>query len=265
MASATTYIPGIQTADVERYLVETGHRMAMAEFGIQKIVTQDGREHFVDKSGHFLAVPGDVRPMAKPLSFFTLQSICDYIKEDPDELFHGDGGWKYFLKISDANHVELLSPIYGETKQRATIAACAIDLRSDRQIRYTDPETFQTIVQTRFVDTEARKLLLQVAGNLKKEQGMQTADDGVSQKLTVMTGVSTTANVKWVNPTPLRMIRTFPEIEQPESAFVFRVNQEGECALFEDENAIWQLEAIDSIKAFLKEHVDETANVAIIG
>lgn len=80
-----------------------------------------------------------------------------------------------------------------------------------------------------------------------------------------MTGVSTTANVKWVNPTPLRMIRTFPEIEQPESAFVFRVNQEGECALFEDENAIWQLEAIESIKAFLKEHVDETANVAIIG
>lgn len=170
------------------------------------------------------------------------------------------------LQISDANHVNLLSPIFGESKQRATIATCSIDLRCDwKRIQYTDPETFQVIVQTRFVETEARKLLLQVAGNLKKEQGMQTADDGVSQKLSVMTGVSTTANVKWVNPTPLRMIRTFPEIEQPESAFVFRVNQDGECALFEDESAIWQLTAITSIKKFLQEHVDPTANVAVIG
>ena len=248
----------------QQYLVNIGQRLALAECRVQKITTDDGRELLLDKNGNFLEIPWKEEPEAKPLKFSTLQSICDYIAEDPDEIFHNDNV-KYMLQISDANHVYLLSPIFGESKQRATIATCSIDLKSDRQIRYTDPETFQVIVQTRFVETEARKLLLQVAGNLKKEQGMQTADDGVSQKLTVMTGVSTAANVKWVNPTPLRMIRTFPEIEQPESAFVFRVNQDGECALFEDENAIWQLTAIASIKKFLQEHVDPTANVAVIG
>lgn len=253
----------MNNAAVEQYLVDTGRRLAAAEYQVQKITTDDGRELLLDKNGKFIDIPLRIEPEAKPLKFSTLQSICDYIAEDPDGIFHGDV--KYMLQISDANHVYLLSPIFGESKQRATVAACEINLRSDRQIRYTDPETFQVIVQTRFVETDARKLLLQVAGNLKKEQGMQTADDGVSQKLTVMTGVSTAANVKWVNPTPLRMIRTFPEIEQPESAFVFRVNQDGECALFEDENAIWQLTAIASIKKFLQEHVDPTANVAVIG
>lgn len=250
-------------AAVEQYLVDTGRRLAAAEYQVQKITTDDGRELLLNKNGEFIDIPLRIEPEARPLKFSTLQSICDYIAEDPDEVFHGDV--KYMLQVSDANHVYLLSPIFGESKQRATVATCSIDLKSDRQIRYTDPETFQVIVQTRFVETDARKLLLQVAGNLKKEQGMQTADDGVSQKLTVMTGVSTSSNVKWVNPTPLRMIRTFPEIEQPESAFVFRVNKDGECALFEDENAIWQLTAIASIKKFLLEHVDPTANVAVIG
>lgn len=256
-------IMDMNNAAVEQYLVDTGRRLAAAEYQVQKITTDDGRELLLDKNGKFINIPLKVEPEAQTLKFSTLQSICDYIAEDPDGIFHDNV--KYMLQIKDANHVVLLSPIFGESKQRATIATCDIDLRSDKQIRYTDPETFQVIVQTRFVETEARKLLLQVAGNLKKEQGMQTADDGVSQKLTVMTGVSTSSNVKWVNPTPLRMIRTFPEIEQPESAFVFRVNQDGECALFEDENAIWQLTAIASIKKFLQEHVDPTANVAVIG
>ena len=258
------FMDNTNNAAVEQYLVDTGRRLAAAEYQVQKITTNDGRELLLDKNGKFINIPLKVEPEAQTLYFSTLQSICDYIAEDPDGIFHNDNV-KYMLQIFNANKVNLLSPIFGESKQRAVIATCSIDLRSGAPIRYTDPETFQVIVQTRFVETEARKLLLQVAGNLKKEQGMQTADDGVSQKLSVMTGVSTTANVKWVNPTPLRMIRTFPEIEQPESAFVFRVNQDGECALFEDENAIWQLTAIASIKKFLQEHVDPTANVAIIG
>jgi len=65
----------------------------------------------------------------------------------------------------------------------------------------------------------------------------------------------------------LRPYRTFLEIEQPASAFVFRLRRgrEGElptCALFEADGGRWKLEAIERIRDYLKEQLSEIAVIA---
>ncbi len=64
----------------------------------------------------------------------------------------------------------------------------------------------------------------------------------------------------------LRPFRTFREIEQPESEFLFRMQSSGNgvppmCALFEADGGAWRMEAIARIKTFLKE---KTSSVSII-
>ncbi|MEB9782308.1 hypothetical protein P4K16_30685, partial [Bacillus cereus] len=55
------------------------------------------------------------------------------------------------------------------------------------------------------------------------------------------------------NPVQLSPYRTFVEVEQPESKFVFRMREGARCGLFEADGGAWKLEAMNNIKEYLKE------------
>ena len=68
------------------------------------------------------------------------------------------------------------------------------------------------------------------------------------------------ANVESVevpNPIDLQPFRTFLEVDQPTSAFVFRIDKAGRCALFEADGGIWKNEAMENIKEYLEEKLSE--------
>ncbi|MEG2294316.1 MAG: hypothetical protein RR936_08180 [Carnobacterium sp.] len=46
--------------------------------------------------------------------------------------------------------------------------------------------------------------------------------------------------------------RTFLEVPQPESAFIFRLDDEGRCALFEADGGLWKNEAILNVRKYLE-------------
>ena len=82
----------------------------------------------------------------------------------------------------------------------------------------------------------------------------QYGDDGVSQKATIKTGIASKGEVLVPNPVKLRPYRTFLEVEQPESAFVFRMRDDNgrvECALFGADGGAWKNAAMKSIKEYL--------------
>ena len=80
---------------------------------------------------------------------------------------------------------------------------------------------------------------------------MQTADDGVSQKVTINKGVVTAEDVTIKNPVYLVPLRTFYEVEQPASPFVLRFNEGADVALFEGDGGAWKLKAVKNIKDWL--------------
>lgn len=69
----------------------------------------------------------------------------------------------------------------------------------------------------------------------------------------------------------LRPYRTFLEVEQPESKFIFRIregaNGEPSFKLVEADGGLWKYKAVTSIKDYLKDHLPEVLlkSITIIG
>ena len=79
----------------------------------------------------------------------------------------------------------------------------------------------------------------------------------MSQSVTVKTGIASVSNVKVPNPVVLRPYRTFTEIEQPESRFIFRMQEGGLCALFEADGGAWEKKAVINIKEYLSDKLSK--------
>lgn len=94
--------------------------------------------------------------------------------------------------------------------------------------------------------------MLQVIGNLKESHVNSASDDGVSQSVQINTGVASVATARVPNPVTLQPYRTFLEVKQPESKFVFRMREGMEAALFEADGGMWKIEAKQAIKEYLE-------------
>ena len=66
------------------------------------------------------------------------------------------------------------------------------------------------------------------------------------------------------NPVELAPYRTFPEVEQPISKFIFRMQEGPRAALYEADGGAWRNKAILSIKEYLQEELKELENIEII-
>ena len=96
---------------------------------------------------------------------------------------------------------------------------------------------------------------MKVVGNIKEENVRQVGDDGVSQSVVAKTGVATVEDVKVPNPVILAPYRTFVEVDQPESAFVFRMKNGPLAALFEADGGAWRNSAIEAVSSYLAEEL----------
>ncbi len=112
-------------------------------------------------------------------------------------------------------------------------------------------------LQANFQKNEELELVLKAVGNIEKRNGQEYSDDGCSQVATMKTGIATKADVIVPNPVELIPFRTFQEVGQPASKFVFRIGDKEVPAfkIVEAEGGIWKNEAISNIKAFLTEQL----------
>lgn len=193
---ATTQISPIYTnpeaARAEQeYLVGVGKSIAKAEE--QPIVTEIDGHKYVAYKGNFNRVrPVEPEEEKQPAAFetFSLQGLVDFIKTDVDGLF-GNPERRHIVRVTNVNKVEVFSPVTGFFKKRYLVAVCNALVPQIPFDKYMDAESFQIMVQTRFEESDNRALVLKLSGSLRSEQTMQTADDGVSQKVTINKGVAT--------------------------------------------------------------------------
>ena len=93
----------------------------------------------------------------------------------------------------------------------------------------------------------------------------ETKDDGVAQEVSTSRGVHVLSASRVPNPVFLKPFRTFLEVEQPESGFVLRMKPGGpgqekpQIALFECDGGRWEVQAVESIAAWLTEQVPGVA------
>lgn len=193
-------------------------------------------------------------PMANSLAVNTLTSIVDYIKGKPEELRD-----TMILHVISPTEVRLYSGLVDERSREQLMNAKAI-VNEFTFDHYYDQERFLIELQANFLDTEDLIVLKQVAGNIQSGTTANYDDDGVSQKTTIKSGIANKADVIVPNPVKLRPYRTFAEIEQPQSNYVFRIqdgNHGPSFKLVEADGGLWKNTTMKKIKEYLEFELKE--------
>ena len=192
---------------------------------------------------------------AEPLEVATLTSIVRYIKEFK-ETFKGT---PLLIHVVSPTRVDLTSALDGDRK-RETLMIAKAEVPTIPFGRYIDNEKMLITVQSMFIDDPEtdRAAVLKFAGTVTTGSVKEYGDDGVTQTATIKQGVASKATAIVPSPCVLRPFRTFAEVEQPASKFIFRMRDdrdEVEAALFEADGGAWQNEARENIRRYLDNQV----------
>ena len=180
---------------------------------------------------------------ASVLTVSTLTGLVDYIKSDLDKLPE-----KLLIQVISPREVALYSPLNADREREQYISAEAILPDNVVYDRFIGTEQFNIMLQSAFVDVGTKSALLKYTGLIQDEAVKTIGDDGVSQQVTVKTGVASVGQAIVPNPVELAPYRTFPEVEQPISKFIFRMQEGPRAALYEADGGAWRNKAILSIK-----------------
>lgn len=191
----------------------------------------------------------DEEPVARRIEATTLTAMMDYIKNQSEELRSS-----MIIHVESPTAVSLYSGLTKERKREQLFRSGAIVPRF-RFDEWYDQERFLIELQANFEPTPDLEAILKVAGNVEAKTTANYGDDGVSQKTTIKQGIASKADVLVPNPVTLVPYRTFLEVEQPASDFVFRIKDQGGEPVFkivEAEGGLWCLEAMDRIKKYFE-------------
>ena len=213
---------------------------------------------YVDKHMTLVTPPA---PAAVPCS--TLQGLVDLWEGELDDAKKkGD----LLVQITSPTTVELISREADHYGRRRVWAAAKYPItRGFAFGPWLDPETFIITAQQHFQrvkienddGTFAKDLdyVLEIASKISSEEAVDHADDGISQKVAVRSGITLKTQATLKPLVDLAPYRTFAEIDQVISKFVFRARTQGgavQLALFEADGGRWQLAATAAIKAWLQ-------------
>lgn len=212
---------------------------------------EDGRLFAVNTSGNVEEVFPHAIVSDTPININTLSGLVNYIQSNIERIDES-----LIVHIADETRIHLMGTLEIDGRRELLATANAIVPRFSFN-SFMDTEEFNIALQSKFVLNEDRQILLQVVGNVSEENVKNTGDDGVSQAITINQGVASKADVKVPNPVILAPYRTFLEVEQPESQFIFRMKDGPRGAIFEADGGAWRNQAIVNIREYLKEQLSE--------
>lgn len=193
----------------------------------------------------------DKEEKADPLTATSLNSLLDYINGKSDELRE-----PMIIHVESPTSVRLISGLDKE-RDREELFRVITNPNGFVFDSYYDQERFIINMQTAFQQSKETALILTVARNVENKTIANYGDDGTSQKATISKGIAGKEDVIVPNPVTLKPYRTFLEVDQPESKFIFRIGEERDGSpvfkLVEADGGIWKYDAVDRIKAFIRE------------
>jgi len=216
-----------------------------------KVLEIDGRQYTTKQ------VSSVKKPTPDELGIASLTGIADYINNDLDGIKDNIIIW-----VCSPCTVAVISKLETtwQTRKRYMSASAFVPCVTYGQ--FMDLERFNIMLQSMFVDTQYRADVLKVVGNVRDEQVQAYCDDGVSQQVTAKVGVAKVEDIPVPNPVILAPYRTFSEIEQPASSFVFRMQTGGRAALFEADGGAWKGVAMLRIAEWLKGKIPDVPVIA---
>lgn len=214
---------------------------------VVEFVDIDGidRSFIVDENGRGHEVKSAIQLARSPLYINTLSGLVGYIKANLERKDN-----KFYLHVESEDSVTLTGLLDKQGEREKLVVANAITPDFEYG-HFHDVEELIIALQSKFTKTKDRDILLKVIGNLKEENVKNTGDTGVAQAVTIKTGITNVGDVVVPNPVTLAPYRTFLEVDQPDSEFIFRMKDGPRGAIFEADGGAWRNEAIDNVRDYL--------------
>lgn len=221
------------------------------------IIQADGREY----SDRQLYPVHEPQPQTLVVS--TLTGLVDYMKANIDTLSMDE----IFCHVVSPAEVAIRSSLQGNFCDRSCYIRAELNKLSLPVNEWIDAERFTILMQACFVnrpEATDRDLVLQYISNVTCVNSDNLTDDGITQAVTIKKGIAGKAIDTLPNPVTLCPYRTYTEVEQPPSQFVFRARQKDgvQFMLVEADGGAWQSEAMKNIQQFMRESVPDLTVIA---
>ncbi|MBY0752441.1 hypothetical protein K5Q29_03115 [Streptococcus sp. 2018037] len=233
------------------------YAVELNQHGLEIVTAGDGTEYYDANKTRMVEL--DPKRYPRTLELSTLTSLVDYLKTDLNKL----KDQRLIVAVEKNDEVCVWSE-NDELEHRTLLVAVKARIPELSFGRFLSSEQFNIMLQSNFIDDNDRSALLEFASALRIENGAEIEDNGVSQVATVKTGVASLAKGKAPNPVLLRPYRTFGEVEQPASLFVFRIDKQAQMALFEADGKRWVADAVGNIAAYLKEQLADQEHITVL-
>ncbi|HEL1563497.1 TPA: hypothetical protein TX924_000975 [Streptococcus suis] len=233
------------------------YAVELNQHGLEIVTAGDGREYYDANKTRMVEL--DPKRYPRTLELSTLTSLVEYLKSD----LNGMQDQRLIVAVEKNDEVCVWSE-NDEFEHRTLLVDVKARVPELTFGRFISAEQFNIMLQSNFIDDADRGALLDFASALKIENGAEIEDNGVSQVATVKNGVASLAKGKVPNPVDLRPYRTFNEVEQPASKFVFRIDKNAQMALFEADGKRWVQEAVGNIAVYLKAELADLEHITVL-
>lgn len=214
------------------------------------------------------------------VELFTLTSLVEYLRSgiDVPNEFVGH----VFINVMAPDRVK----VYSEANKcnhyvRTDIADVSAVLPAVKIGKWVDQTEFCIMMRANFIDSDYtdadgtillpdtdKDALIKVASNIISGSIAQYEDTGISQRATLKTGIQEQEDKLLPEKVTLRPYRTFLEVEQPKSEFLFRAQDDKyngvQLSLYEADGGRWRLDAMEAVKAYLSERLVDLQYIAVI-
>jgi len=201
-------------------------------------------------------------PSVKAVECSTLQGLVDLFINSLDEVKPDH----VLVHITSPTSVELISKDSDDHGKRRVWASSTYpkDCATFSFGQWLNPENFIILAQQGFQRVKIENddgsmahdldYVLKIASSISAGQTRDNIDDGITQTVTVKQSVALKAEETLRPIVNLAPYRTFSEIDQVVSRFIFRAHADAEgaeLALFEADGGRWRLAAVQAIAQWL--------------
>lgn len=222
----------------------------MLEKAIQKIVTlaenktyEINGQNYSDRN--LVRIPKHIE---KP-NHFSLSGLDGVAKLIRAEIGRLDA--PLFVRVTTPTQVDVFTT-YLEDMDRNKVYVASAEVPGFRDGYEGHMETIIRL-RSRFAPNDGQEYLLKLLSTMNMEQSAQSVDNGVTQTVTAKQGISLAHTVTVKPIVKLKPYRTFLEVDQPESEFLLRIDENGRVGLFEADGGAWKLAAKKNVVDYFEE------------
>lgn len=194
---------------------------------------------------------------AENLVFSDLSSLVSMIKKEISKFKA-----PLFINVETPTRVSVFTALDDE-KDREEPFTAIYNEESFSFGRTYAHEDFVISLRSKFVQNADTAELLELLKKVTNAQSVETEDDGITQKVVASQGASLAKTIQSAPIRKLAPFRTFIDIEQPTSEFLFRMKDSG-FALYVADGGAWKRQAKENIKTYFTKQLAEEIEKGVV-